>query len=63
MIAVTGAGGFIGSHLTDALLERGNSVLALDVGRKLPDFWRTAGNAVLASIRGLIAGHRPIGIP
>lgn len=36
MIAVTGAGGFIGSHLTDALLERGNSVLALDVGRKLP---------------------------
>jgi dTDP-alpha-D-glucuronic acid decarboxylase len=35
-IAVTGAGGFIGSHLTDALLERGDSVLALDVGRKLP---------------------------
>jgi dTDP-alpha-D-glucuronic acid decarboxylase len=36
MIAVTGAGGFIGSHLTDALLKRGDSVCALDVGRKLP---------------------------
>jgi dTDP-alpha-D-glucuronic acid decarboxylase len=35
-IAVTGAGGFIGSHLTDRLLARGDSVLALDVGRKVP---------------------------
>jgi nucleoside-diphosphate-sugar epimerase len=36
LIAVTGAGGFIGSHLTDALLGRGDAVLALDVGRKVP---------------------------
>src|SRR4051794_29467987 len=27
---VTGGAGFIGSHLTDALLERGDEVLALD---------------------------------
>jgi len=35
-VAVTGAGGFIGSHLVDALLARGDSVLALDIGRKRP---------------------------
>ena len=35
-VAVTGAGGFIGSHLTDALLARGDSVLALDIRRKVP---------------------------
>ena len=33
-IIVTGAGGFIGSHVTDALLSRGDQVLALDLGRK-----------------------------
>jgi len=31
MIVVTGAGGFIGSHVTDALLQRGERVLALDL--------------------------------
>lgn len=36
MIAVTGAGGFIGSHLVDALLNRGDRVLALDLPRKTP---------------------------
>lgn len=36
MIAVTGAGGFIGSHLVDALLARGEEVLALDLSRKVP---------------------------
>ena len=35
-VAVTGAGGFIGSHLVDALLSRGDAVLALDVSRKAP---------------------------
>ena len=35
-IAITGAGGFIGSHLADALLARGDSVLALDIARKVP---------------------------
>ncbi len=35
-VLVTGAGGFIGSHLVDALLARGDEVIALDVGRKLP---------------------------
>jgi dTDP-alpha-D-glucuronic acid decarboxylase len=33
-IVVTGAGGFIGSHLTDALLRRGDSVVAVDLTRK-----------------------------
>lgn len=36
MIAVTGAGGFIGSHLTDALLARGEKVVALDLAARLP---------------------------
>ncbi|HTZ61065.1 MAG TPA: NAD-dependent epimerase/dehydratase family protein [Thermoplasmata archaeon] len=35
-VAVTGAGGFIGSHLVDRLLARGDAVVALDIGRKLP---------------------------
>jgi dTDP-alpha-D-glucuronic acid decarboxylase len=35
-VAVTGAGGFIGSHLVDALLARGDQVVALDIGRKVP---------------------------
>ena len=34
VVVVTGAGGFIGSHVTDALLQRGDDVLALDLGRK-----------------------------
>jgi len=45
MIVVTGAGGFIGSHLTDALLARGEEVLALDLPGKLP------GNLREASLR------------
>lgn len=35
-ILVTGAGGFIGSHVTEAILQRGDDVLAIDLGRKLP---------------------------
>lgn len=36
MILVTGAGGFIGSHVVDALLGRGESVLATDLSRRPP---------------------------
>lgn len=42
-ILISGAGGFIGSHLTDALLDRGDKVLALDLSRKLPPNLRDAG--------------------
>ena len=34
-IVVTGAGGFIGSHLTDALLRRGDRVVAVDLTRRM----------------------------
>jgi len=45
-VAVTGAGGFIGSHVADALLARGDSVLALDIGRKVPpNLKEAAGHA------------------
>ncbi len=37
MIAVTGAGGFLGSHVTDALLARGETVRALDLAPRLPE--------------------------
>ncbi|MGA8711065.1 MAG: NAD-dependent epimerase/dehydratase family protein [Thermoplasmata archaeon] len=43
MIAVTGAGGFIGSRLVDALLARGDRVLALDLPRRLPTNLTEAG--------------------
>ena len=36
MIVVTGAGGFIGSHLTERLLREGREVLALDLSASLP---------------------------
>jgi len=47
-IVITGAAGFIGSHVTDLLIERGHEILALDnlsVGRleqlnKKADFWK-----------------------
>lgn len=38
---VTGGLGFIGRHLVDALLERGQSVIAFDLpGGRVPDAWR-----------------------
>jgi nucleoside-diphosphate-sugar epimerase len=44
MIVVTGAGGFIGSHLVEALLTRGRKVLALDLGEEVPA--SLAGNSL-----------------
>ncbi|MEU2005068.1 SDR family oxidoreductase [Rhodococcus sp. NPDC019627] len=37
-VLVTGAAGFVGSHLTRALLERGAAVVALDLADRLPQF-------------------------
>jgi UDP-glucose 4-epimerase len=45
MIVVTGAGGFIGSHLVDALLARGDDVLALDLARSTPVNLREASTS------------------
>jgi dTDP-alpha-D-glucuronic acid decarboxylase len=45
MIVVTGAGGFIGSHLVDRLMEDGGEVVALDLGATTPpNLVRWAGN-------------------
>jgi nucleoside-diphosphate-sugar epimerase len=43
--AVTGAAGFIGSHLTEALLERGHDVLAIDCFTDYYDVARKEENA------------------
>ena len=63
-ILVTGANGFIGSHLTDALLNRGDQVVAVDLGRRpspnlseaneRPGFsYRTCDVTKLSSVRKL----------
>ena len=41
-VAVTGAGGFIGSHLVQRLSDRGHRVVGIDV--KPPEFGRTAAD-------------------
>lgn len=48
-VVVTGAAGFIGSHLTDALLERGDTVVGVD--SFAPNYPRELKEANLASAR------------
>jgi nucleoside-diphosphate-sugar epimerase len=49
-VLITGAGGFIGSHLVDSQLERGNLVRAVDL--HLDRLRHQAGNPCLEEIRG-----------
>jgi len=59
MIAVTGAGGFIGSHLVDAFLARGEAVLALDLARKPPANLTEASRRPGFSYRACDVTHPP----
>jgi nucleoside-diphosphate-sugar epimerase len=49
-VLITGAGGFIGSHLVDSQLEQGHHVRAVDLHLDL--LKRQAGHAYLEAIRG-----------
>ncbi len=50
---ITGAAGFVGSHLTDRLLARGNDVVGLD---SFDDFYPRA-----AKEENLLSAHQPVG--
>jgi dTDP-L-rhamnose 4-epimerase len=54
-VLVTGAAGFVGSHVVDELLDRGHDVVALDSlvahGGALPSWWRPEVEAHLGDVR------------
>src|SRR5687767_2920424 len=59
-VLVTGGAGFIGSHLVDALLERGEDVALLDHLRRSPKPWvaealRAGATLHVADVRDLDA--------
>jgi len=68
-VLVTGAAGFIGSHVVDLLLAQGRRVIAVDVAPETPNLagHRTRANErlsiVTADLRGdfagVLAGARP----
>ena len=69
MILVTGGAGFIGSHIVDALLERGHAVRVLDAllpaaHRERPDYLDPRAELIEGDVRdGRAARRRDRGLP